>query len=366
MALSICCLTDNPGKAAATLAGLRDAAEEIVVAVDASGGEKDLAALAGLADRLLLIEPDGPMESALTWLHGECSADWIMRVEDDEVVSTGLLEQLEDLTRARDVLQYWIARRWLHPGRGHWIDQWPWFPDFQGRVVRNDPRLWFQGGSQGMALALPARYLDCGLYKLANLLEADPDVSTHLPEAGPDVRTAPVDPRDRGRIDAVLAWPGDDSRRQASAPEARRVSSAEVSRRWAERELDESAYRAAIRPVDIYRRLADHDHRQFRVCVRNEGTEWWPGGEERRPLIRLAYRWLTPQGVMVEREGLRTPLPHPLAPGESCLMELNLVPPANAGTYLLVPDVVHEHVRWFECGAPPIEMVVGAAEQAPR
>ena len=56
MALSICCVTANPGRAAAVLAGLRQFADEIVVAVDVSSGERDLTPLDAVADRLFEIE----------------------------------------------------------------------------------------------------------------------------------------------------------------------------------------------------------------------------------------------------------------------------------------------------------------------
>jgi hypothetical protein len=145
MSLSICCATANPDRAAAVLSTLREVADEIVVAVDVSGGEQDLTPLGAVADRLFEIELDMFLETAMTWLHAQCSADWILRVDDDEVLSADLLEQLPELTLARDVVQYWFARRWLYPDAGHWLEEWPWFPDFQGRLVRNDTRLWFPG-----------------------------------------------------------------------------------------------------------------------------------------------------------------------------------------------------------------------------
>jgi hypothetical protein len=392
MTLAICCATANPRRAAGALTPLRPLADEIVVAVDVSGGEQDLTPLGGVADRLFEIELGTFVEQALAWLHAQCSADWILRVDDDEALSTGLIEQLPELTRARDVLQYRVARRWLYPDPVRWLEEWPWFPDFQGRLVRNDARLWFPGlCHSGVALALPARYLDDGLYHLALLLadrsererkverylgvEAALRVTAadallpryYLPERHPGARVAAVDPRDLGAIDAVLAGAGEAPSVEMPAPRAQRATRAEVRARWAERDLAESGYRARIAPAEVYRRLVADDHRPFRVRVRNEGTEWWPGGgEHRRPLIRVAYRWLTPRGDVVESEGHRTALPHPLAPGESCLMAMNVTAPSTAGRYLLAPDLVHEHVRWFQCESQPVEMLVAAPDGAPR
>ncbi len=395
VSLSICCATAHPSRAAAALAPLRGVAEEIVVAVDVSSGEQDLAPLGVVADRLYEIEFDTFVESAMAWMHAQCSGDWILRIDDDEVLSAGLLEALPELVRARDVVQYWLARRWTYPDAGHWLDEWPWFPDFQGRLVRNDARLWFPGlCHSSVALTLPARYLDGGLYHLAHLIcgreererkveryfavdpalrvtGADPYLSAYyLPERHPNARTEAVDPRDGETIGAVLMESYESHPRPERAPTqvpaARRVGRAEFQSRWAERKFDDAGYRASIRAVDGYRRLTVGDHRPFRVCVSNEGPEWWPGGgEDRRPLIRVAYRWLTPQGNTVESEGHRTALPHPLAPGESCLVQMQVTAPPIDGVYLFAPDLVHEHVRWFQCDAQPVEMLVTTPDGEP-
>jgi hypothetical protein len=389
VALSICCATSNPGRAAAVLAGLRQAAEEIVVAVDVSSGERDLTPLGPTADRLFEIELDGFPEPAFNWLHAQCSSDWILRIDDDEVVDAGLLEQLPELTQARDVVQYWLARRWLYSDSRGWLDEWPWFPDFQGRLVRNDARLWFPGLCHSSVAPIPpARYLDSGLYHLVLLQSdrrererkieryrnvderlrvtaADPHLATYyLPETRPSARIAAVDPRDHAAIDAALSWQRDKLAIESQAPRAPRVARAKLQARWGERAFEDSGYKATIRPADVHRRLIAGDHRPFRVWVNNEGTEWWPGGEDRRPLIRVAYQWLTQDGGVLEAEGHRTALPHPLAPGESCMVTMNVTPPPSAGRYLFAPDLVHEHVRWFGCDSPPVEMTVVADPEA--
>jgi hypothetical protein len=393
VSLSICCATANPSRAAAVLSTLGGVADEIVVAVDVSKGEQDLTPLGAVADRLFEIELDMFLESAMAWLHAQCSCDWILRIDDDEVLGTGLVERLPELIRARDVVQYWLARRWLYPDAGHWLEDWPWFPDFQGRLVRNDARLWFPGlCHSSVAFTPPARYLDSGLYHLAHLLsdlgererkverylgvdpalrETDADAylpTYYLPERHPDTRIATVDPDDRAAIDLIVAktnTPPHDHRAQPAR--ARRIPRSEIRAHWAERQFDETAYSATIRPVDMHRQLMAGDHRPFRVDVRNEGTEWWPGGgEDRRPLIRVAYRWLTPEGVAVESEGHRTALPHPLGPGESCLVSMNVTSPPIAGRYVLEPDLVHEHVRWFRCTSESVEMLVTTPGGGPR
>jgi hypothetical protein len=186
-----------------------------------------------------------------------------------------------------------------------------------------------------------------------------------VPEQHPDAHCVAVDPRDRILIDAALSRLGKGQASQVATARAPHIAGAEVQARWAQRDFDETGYQATIRPVDVHRQLIAGDHRPFRVCVSNEGTEWWPGGEDRRPLIRTSYRWLTPERDVIEAEGHRTPLPHPLAPGQSCLVEMNITAPPTAGHYMLAPDLVHEHVRWFDCESQPVEMLVVADEAAP-
>jgi hypothetical protein len=396
MALSVCCLTSNPARAAAVLSGVRGVADEIVVAVDVSAGEQDLAPLERVADGLFRIELEGFPEQAVGWLREQCSADWLLRLDDDEVVSAGLLEQLPELMAAGDVVQYWLARRWLYGDPGRWLEEWPWFPDFQGRLLRNDAQLWFPGlCHSNVAFRAPARYLEDGLYHLVHLLcdyrererkverylaieerlrvtAADPYLASYyLPERRRGLRTAAVDPRDRELIAAGLRPTAElpisrGGAAMAAMEPVRYATRAEVQARWAPRDFDQGGYRASIRPGELYRRLIAGDHRPFRVWVHNEGSEWWPGGEDRRPLIRVSYRWLTPDGDPLEGEGHRTPLPQPLGPGESCMVEMNVTAPSVPGSYLLAVDLVHEHVRWFGCDSPPVEMAVTAAGDGSR
>lgn len=61
--------------------------------------------------------------------------------------------------------------------------------------------------------------------------------------------------------------------------------------------------------------------------------------------VCVSYRWLGPGGV---REGGRTALPEPLAPGATIGVPLRLVAPGETGEYTLRLTLVQEHVRWFD------------------
>jgi hypothetical protein len=75
---------------------------------------------------------------------------------------------LPDLVADPVIRQYRIPRRWLYPDPLRWIDEVPWWPDFQIRLVRNEPSLRFTGDVHTSAdPAFPARYLEAPHYHLA-------------------------------------------------------------------------------------------------------------------------------------------------------------------------------------------------------
>ena len=80
------------------------------------------------------------------------------------------------------------------------------------------------------------------------------------------------------------------------------------------------------------------------VTLRNTGAAVWSG----RGLDRLSYHWLAADGTtVVEREGRRTQLPRAVAPGESVKVTLAVDGPGRGGDFVLVLDMVREHVAWF-------------------
>ena len=72
-----------------------------------------------------------------------------------------------------------------------------------------------------------------------------------------------------------------------------------------------------------------------------------PRNANRNDEVALSYHLTRGDGAMVVFEGLRTPLPRSLAPGESYDLQLRVAAPSQPGTYRLVPDVVHEGVAWM-------------------
>jgi hypothetical protein len=94
-----------------------------------------------------------------------------------------------------------------------------------------------------------------------------------------------------------------------------------------------------------------------RVRAENAGTATWRSRREAG--VQLAYHWLDPLGNPVVWDGVRTPLPHAVAPGESVELTARVDAPRPPGSYRLAFDFVEEHRFWFgELGAAPLEVDV--------
>jgi SAM-dependent methyltransferase len=92
---------------------------------------------------------------------------------------------------------------------------------------------------------------------------------------------------------------------------------------------------------------------EFRVSVELENRGWDTWRSDGAAPVHVSSHWLTAAGEMAELDGLRTPLPSPLGPGETVRVALAVRAPHAPGRYLLAIDLVKEHVAWFsDAGAP--------------
>jgi SAM-dependent methyltransferase len=94
------------------------------------------------------------------------------------------------------------------------------------------------------------------------------------------------------------------------------------------------------------------------VTLVNRGWRTWDSGAADEPIL-LSYVWLDARGEPIGGDGLRSPLPRPVAPGERCAAALHVQCPATSGHVVLLIDLVHEHVTWFsQAGVPPLRVPV--------
>jgi hypothetical protein len=124
---------------------------------------------------------------------------------------------------------------------------------------------------------------------------------------------------------------------------------AEIDRHWDRRALAPDAYRGSLTILEADIHVPMGWDREIFVRVTNLGSEVWPGGEDRHPLIRLGYRWLGTNGSDAAAKGGRSTFAASLPRGGSCLVPLMVTAPNEPGVYVLEVDLVHEAVRWFGC-----------------
>jgi hypothetical protein len=387
MSLSVCLIASAPAaRVAALLEPVRDLADEIVIAADSRTDAGTLAGYASLADRFFRLEYR-LYEHHLAWLHAQCTGDWILRLDDDEVLSEALVARLPALLAAPGVRQYWVARAWLFPDADSELDDAPWSVDFNNRLVRNDGTLRFRGvqhtGADGDE---PCEYLEGPIYHL-ELLLAGPDrrrdkavryevvsplmiahgggrlnEAFYLPELRDSVRTRRLPEGDRAAIERALRATG-----SIAAPadlDGPLVTAAETNRYRAGRPVPQSAYRAMVEPVGAPPTLAPGETRSVLFHVTNEGTEHWPRGLDWKPAIRPSYHWLHLDGSVHTADGTRTGFTRDVPPGDRILVPLEVAAPTAAGRYVLDVDLVHEDVRWFDQGCR-VEVEVVAAPALP-
>ena len=85
------------------------------------------------------------------------------------------------------------------------------------------------------------------------------------------------------------------------------------------------------------------------VTVKNTSKNVWPSkpNEKGRNAVNLSYHWIDRKGTVVVFDGLRTPLPKDVQPGESVQLRATIQPPDRAGQYTLEVTLVQESVAWF-------------------
>jgi hypothetical protein len=98
------------------------------------------------------------------------------------------------------------------------------------------------------------------------------------------------------------------------------------------------------------------------VSLENAGTATWRS--QGADGIQVSFHWLDRLDNPIVWDGPRTPLPHPLAPGERVELAIPVTAPRVPGPYRLAFDLVEEHRFWFEeIGCSPLHIDV---EVAPR
>jgi hypothetical protein len=94
-----------------------------------------------------------------------------------------------------------------------------------------------------------------------------------------------------------------------------------------------------------------------RVGVENAGTAAWR--LEGSLGLQLSYHWLDSLGNPIVWDGVRTPFPRVVEPGETLELDAEVVAPRPPGGYRLAFDLVQEHRYWLqELGGVALDVAV--------
>lgn len=94
-----------------------------------------------------------------------------------------------------------------------------------------------------------------------------------------------------------------------------------------------------------------------RLQLENAGSaSWHSRGKEG---LQLAYHWLDTLGNPIVWDGIRTPFPQAVEPGQAVELDALVLAPRPPGEYRLAFDLVEEHRFWLEeVGSMPFELAV--------
>lgn len=99
--------------------------------------------------------------------------------------------------------------------------------------------------------------------------------------------------------------------------------------------------------------MAPSEVRHVQVRIINTGRVAWNEAGVRP--VMLAYHWSSAAGKLYDFEGIRTALPHSLAPGESIVLTAQIRAPQQVGSYRLGWDLVRENGGgWFSQYKVPV------------
>jgi hypothetical protein len=109
-------------------------------------------------------------------------------------------------------------------------------------------------------------------------------------------------------------------------------------------------FSALLKPLAQPPILARASESIIKMEAYNSGSEHWPAFGKRE--VNVSYRWFDSEGNMIIQDGMRTGLPHDVAPGASVHVSCFLRAPETAGRMKLEWTLVQEGVAWFSERSP--------------
>jgi hypothetical protein len=393
--LSVCSVVSAPpARLEAWLRHVRSFADEIVLSVDASSDPDTVAVARAHADDVALVQLDGLPNAAYGWTAERCGGDWILALDDDEVIAAELEGDLPSLL-AETFTHYHLPVRWVVPGQGGelaWIRQFPWYPNHATRLFRNlrggfrHPRqlhaVWEVAG-EGRALPpdRPAIYhLDLALKNRSereakreryrrNALPGVPTCEEYYlyEDYGAHLELVPIHPP-APAAEAMLAGAQPSAPASGLAHEPLPLATAaELDAHAADRSPEPPIWSAAYVGHDTPAEVGTNRGYAVTLRVRNTSNGTWRSAGSVEGRVVISYRWRHLDGSLAIPQGDITLLPAALPPGEAAEVAAGLWTPSEPGRYLLEWEALCERVAWFsDRGVAPLVHEVQVADRGER
>ena len=389
--LTVCGITWNSGdRLERWLTRTLEFADEVVLLVDSESTDDTLDVACAYADQVQVVEHPPFIEVAMDWGLRRATGEWILWLDDDEVVSASFADARDDLLADPDLTHYWVPYRWVVPGAEggyRWLRQFPWFPNERLRLVRNVGSVFHHRGRlhSPIDVAGDGRVLGAEegvIYHLdlawRSRAEREAKVARYRGNNAPSceeyylyedyaatLRTEPFADDEVTRPPAPAARRAAQERRERFAaspgsnvdPEVATVADmqARIARHWDSADVFSAEYVEHDTPATV---LPNRGY-VVELAVRNTSAVPWRNSGPLRGRVTMSYHWAHRElGVLLEH-GDRALLPRVVEPGEVVRFPAGVWTPFEPGRYLLQWDLRLEEVAWFsERGVAPLQVEV--------
>jgi hypothetical protein len=390
--LSVCVVTNaTEARLRSALTAMRDYADEIVVTLDSSTRDDAVDAARALSDSVAIADLDGLAENARGWTAERARGDWILALDDDELMAPGFAARLPELLSSR-WSHFHLPVRWVVPGPDgalRWLRQFPWHPNQATRLFRNvsgtfrqPARLhsvWEVAGD-GSSLYdddVAIYHLNLAMYSREEREEKmarryRPMAAGGLPTCEEYYLFEDYDHTiEYGEVPAEVAAALSDDEQPLPAqrfpPPVDPAGAVELASYRAAHEPEPPIWSAEYLEHTTPDRWFTNRGCTVELAVRNTSAATWGTSGEVVGRVVLSYRWRRPDGELVIPQGDISLLPHPCAPGEELRLIAGLWTPPEPGRYVLEWDMLCERVSWFsDRGVAPLRVPVEITELGPR
>lgn len=376
-------------------------AEEVVLLVDSESNDDTLDVACSFADQVQVAEHPPFIEVAMDWGLRRATGEWVLWLDDDELVSSSFAEARDDLLADRDLTHYWLPYRWVVPGTDggyRWLRQFPWFPNERLRLVRNVGSVFHHRGRlhSPIDVAGDGRVLEPEegvIYHLdlawRSRAEREAKVARYRGKNAPSceeyylyedyaatLRSEPLDEQEITRPPAAAAVRAANERRERFAagpglgpngaggsnldPEVATVAAMQARlARLARHRESADVFSAEYLEHDTPTTVLPNRGYAVEVAVRNTSAVPWRNSGPVPGRVVMSYHWAHSElGVLLEH-GDRALLPRVIEPGEVVRFPAGMWTPFEPGRYLLQWDLRLEEIGWFsERGVAPLEVEV--------